>query len=144
MSLAVDRCHSRWYELIDHPVQLALLEAVPNGVRFPVVPAGRRSGKTERFKRFLAKEAMKNPNEKYFIAAPTHDQVKKIYWDDMKLFTFACTHERQPSETDRITFEEFVANENREMTSDDPSKQNISKCMQMANYVLNNNGTIEE
>lgn len=104
MSLAVDRCNDRWYQLKDHPVQLALVDAVKNSIRFPVVPAGRRSGKTERFKRFLAKEAMKNANEKYFVAAPTHDQVKKIYWDDMKLFTFSCTHKKKPSETDRIIF----------------------------------------
>jgi hypothetical protein len=63
--------HNRWYKLIDHPVQLALIKAVENGVRFPVVPAGRRSGKTERFKRFLAKQAMLNDGEKYFIAAPS-------------------------------------------------------------------------
>ncbi len=104
MSIAIDRCNARWYPLIDHAVQLNLLTAVSRGERFPVVPAGRRSGKTERFKRFLSKEAMRNPNEKYFIAAPTHDQVKKIYWDDMKLFTFAVTHNKKPSETDRIIY----------------------------------------
>lgn len=104
MSIALDNQVARWYKLKDHPVQLALLEAVKNGQRFPVVPAGRRSGKTERFKRFIAKEAMRNENEKYFIAAPTHDQVKKIYWDDMKKFTLSSTHARKPSETDRIIY----------------------------------------
>jgi hypothetical protein len=94
--------HNRWYKLIDHPVQLALIKAVENGVRFPVVPAGRRSGKTERFKRFLAKQAMLNDGEKYFIAAPTYSQVKKIYWQDMKALTFSCTHDKKPSETDLI------------------------------------------
>ena len=104
MSLTLERQMARWYKLIDHDVQLRLVDAISNGIRFPVVPAGRRSGKTERFKRFIAKEAMKNGNEKYFIAAPTHDQVKKIYWDDMKMFTLSCTHEKKPSETDRIIF----------------------------------------
>lgn len=104
MSLALERQLERWYPLIDHDVQLALIRAVSEGIRFPVVPAGRRSGKTERFKRFIAKEAMRNPNEKYFIAAPTHDQVKKIYWDDMKKFTLSVTHSRRPSETDRIIY----------------------------------------
>jgi hypothetical protein len=94
--------HNRWYKLIDHPVQLALIKAIDNGVRFPVVPAGRRSGKTERFKRFLAKQAMLNDGEKYFIAAPTYGQVKKIYWQDMKALTFSCTHDKRPSETDLI------------------------------------------
>ena len=67
MSLLLQRQMERWYNLIDHPVQLALVDAVSQGVRFPVVPAGRRSGKTERFKRFLAKEAMKNDNELYNV-----------------------------------------------------------------------------
>ena len=104
MSLHLKRQMERWYPLKDHPVQLALIKAVSEGVRFPVVPAGRRSGKTERFKRFIAKEAMKRPGEKYFIGAPTHDQVKKIYWDDMKKLTLSCTHAKRPSESDRIIF----------------------------------------
>lgn len=47
---------------------------------------------------------MRNPNEKYFIAAPTRDQVKKIFWDDMKLFTFCSTHVKKPSETELIIY----------------------------------------
>lgn len=104
MNIQLQRQMERWYPLKDHPVQLALVKAVSEGVRFPVVPAGRRSGKTERFKRFIAKEAMKRPGEKYFIGAPTHDQVKKIYWDDMKKLTLSCTHAKRPSESDRIIF----------------------------------------
>ena len=104
MNTQMARELSRWYELKDHPVQLALVKAVSAGIRFPVVPAGRRSGKTERFKRFISKEAMRNEAEKYFIAAPTRDQVKKIYWDDMKLFTLSSKHIKKPSETDLILF----------------------------------------
>jgi hypothetical protein len=96
------RERARWYPLIEHPVQRALVEAVGRGVRFPVVPAGRRSGKTERAKRFVAKEAMRNPGKRFFCAAPTRDQVKKIYWQDMKLLTFSSTHDRPPSESDLI------------------------------------------
>lgn len=48
------------------------------------------------------------------------------------------------SETDKISYEEFVSNEQREMTTTDPTKQNISKCMQLADYVFTNNGTFEE
>lgn len=104
ISLLTQRELDRWYKLIDHPVQTALINAVANGVRFPVVPAGRRSGKTERAKRFVAKEAMKNPGERYFIAAPTRDQVKKIYWADMKQLCFSSLHPRAPSETDLILY----------------------------------------
>lgn len=86
MTPAQLRCMQRWYPLIDHPVQNKL---ITDDTRFKVVPAGRRSGKTERFKRFMAKTMMANPNEPYFIAAPTRNQVKKIYWEDMKLLCFA-------------------------------------------------------
>ena len=77
----------RWYPLIDHPVQSAL---VNDRVRFKVVPAGRRSGKSERAKRFLVREAFREPGP-YFIAAPTRDQVKLIYWADIKRLSFAST-----------------------------------------------------
>ena len=102
-NLAFDRQLARWYQLKDHPVQLELVKAVPFGVRFPLVPAGRRSGKTERFKRFLTKQANRVSGQ-YFAAAPTHDQAKKIFWDDLKAFTFSCAHKRKPSESDRIIF----------------------------------------
>ena len=48
------------------------------------------------------------------------------------------------SETDKITFETFVENEEREMNSTDPNKQNIGACMQLADYKFTNDGSIEE
>lgn len=104
ISMITKREMDRWYRLKDHPVQLSLVTAVANGVRFPVVPAGRRSGKTERAKRFVAKMAMKNPGEMYFIAAPTRDQVKKIYWDDMKKLCFTSICKKPPSEGNMTIF----------------------------------------
>lgn len=102
-NLLLDRQLARWYPLKDHPVQLALIGAVPRGVRFPLVPAGRRSGKTERFKRFLVKQAGRVAGP-YFAAAPTHDQAKKIFWDDLKALSLSALHDRRPSESDRIIF----------------------------------------
>lgn len=104
LSLQTQRELARWYKLKEHPVQTALINAVTNGVRFPVVPAGRRSGKTERAKRFVAKMAMKNPGEMYFIAAPTRDQVKKIYWADMKKLCLISMCHKPPSETELTIF----------------------------------------
>lgn len=102
-NLILDRQLARWYELKDHEVQLDLLKAVNSGVRFPLVPSGRRSGKTERFKRFLVKQANKVQGI-YFAAAPTHDQAKKIFWDDLKAFTLSSTHKKSPSESNRIIY----------------------------------------
>lgn len=47
------------------------------------------------------------------------------------------------SETDHVDFETFIANEQREMTSTDPNKQNLSKCIAMADFTLQNNGNFE-
>lgn len=47
------------------------------------------------------------------------------------------------SETDKISYDEFISNEQREMQNEDPSKQNIAKCIQLADFVFTNNGTIE-
>ena len=86
----------RWYPLIEHPIQRALIEDV---YRVKVVPAGRRSGKTERAKRFVVREAMRTPGN-YFVAAPTRDQVKRIYWKDLKLLSFSDAFKDRPSDTE--------------------------------------------
>lgn len=99
----LNRQLERWYELKPHPTQLELIKAVDSGVRFPLVPAGRRSGKTERFKRFLIKRAFSVPGM-YFAAAPTHDQAKKIFWKDLKEFALSSMLPRRPSESERIIY----------------------------------------
>lgn len=48
------------------------------------------------------------------------------------------------SETDAVSFEQFVFDEEKEMTSTDSTKQNISAVMQMADMYIINNGTLEE
>jgi cytidylate kinase len=48
------------------------------------------------------------------------------------------------SETDTVSFATFVNNEEREMTSADPDRQNIRECIRMADFVLSNNGSREE
>ena len=61
--------------------------------RFNVLPCGRRSGKTELAKRKVVLRALTPPGEpggslfndpQYFCAAPTRDQAKRIYWEDLK------------------------------------------------------------
>ena len=48
------------------------------------------------------------------------------------------------SETDHVSFETFLANEQREMSSTDPNKQNLGVCIRQADYRFDNGGTIEE
>ena len=47
-------------------------------------------------------------------------------------------------ETDRVSFEEFARNEKREMESKDPNKQNLGKCILLADFKFDNNGTVED
>jgi dephospho-CoA kinase len=46
--------------------------------------------------------------------------------------------------TDRVTFEEFCMQEDRELASPDSHKHNVSAVIQMADEVFHNNGTPEE
>jgi dephospho-CoA kinase len=48
------------------------------------------------------------------------------------------------SETDHISYETFIANEQREMTSTDPNKQNLAACQALADYKFDNNHSFEE
>ncbi|MFY8190205.1 MAG: AAA family ATPase [Bacteroidia bacterium] len=48
------------------------------------------------------------------------------------------------SETDHIPFETFSANEDRELQSTDPNKQNLSACMAQADFHFLNNGTFQD
>ena len=93
------RERDRWYPLIPHPEQIRL---ITEDVRFKIVPAGRRSGKTERAKRFLVKTAMRNPGRPYFAGAPTFAQAKKIWWNDLKLLSLSSRYARRPSESELI------------------------------------------
>jgi len=80
----------RWYSLRYHPEQARLWTAKE---RFRVTGAGRRSGKTEIAKRFLVERATTHHERSEFLdgfyaaAAPTHQQAKDIYWDDLKALT---------------------------------------------------------
>jgi dephospho-CoA kinase len=46
------------------------------------------------------------------------------------------------SETDNVDFDTFLANEKREMQTTDPNKQNLSRCIEMADFKFDNNGDI--
>ena len=91
----------RWTPLKAIPEQTRLIEST---ARFKVVPAGRRSGKTERAKRRVVRAAMDPrtfnfPDPMFICAAPTYNQVKSIYWKDMKML-IPKWMKRRVSETD--------------------------------------------
>jgi dephospho-CoA kinase len=47
------------------------------------------------------------------------------------------------SETDHISYQTFLDNEMREMNSDDPNKQNIARCIEQADVLVVNDGSVE-
>jgi hypothetical protein len=88
----------RLYQLRHHPTQEKLQTSE---ARFKIIPAGRRSGKTEIAKRRLIKALFdchpwsvnykpleyngnKWDDPNFFAAAPTRDQAKRIWWKDLK------------------------------------------------------------
>lgn len=77
-------------------------------------------------------EALKKSGNFYLIAV---DADQKLRYERIV---------RRGSSTDDISFEQFVRDEEREMKSDDPSKQNLSACVEVADFTLYNNGSLEE
>jgi hypothetical protein len=92
----------RLYPLKPHAVQQALNTS---SARFRVVPAGRRSGKTERAKRYIVRKAYEAVNEtrwpdsRFFAGAPTRDQAKAIFWSDLKAMIKPEFMQGTPSES---------------------------------------------
>lgn len=76
-------------------------------------------------------EALKNKGSFYLIAVDA--DIKKRY---LRIVSRA-------DGTDGVSFEQFQEDELREMTSDNPAKQNLVACRELADFVVNNNGTIE-
>jgi hypothetical protein len=86
---------SRWTHLNHHEEQHRLWHS---DARFRVVPAGRRSGKTEIAKRFVVKEALTcvRPSGRFVCAAPTHAQAKEIFWEDLKALVPSWAMSKDP------------------------------------------------
>ena len=51
---------------------------------------------------------------------------------------------KRRGDKDKVSFEEFVEQERREMKSNDSNKQNLLACKKAADYLIENNGTINE
>jgi len=90
----------RWTKLRFHPTQHAYINS-PH--RFNTVPAGRRSGKTELAKRKVVRRALAAATKwtpRFFCAAPTRDQAKRIFWNDLKALSPRHLIAQTPSESD--------------------------------------------
>jgi len=93
---------TRWSPLRPHAIQNGYFRS-PH--RFNIVPAGRRSGKTELAKRKLVKAALRGTKfdgARFFAAAPTRDQAKGIYWADLKALVPSEFKSGRPIETELV------------------------------------------
>lgn len=77
-------------------------------------------------------QSLKKQGEFYLFAV---DAKRKARYERIR--------ERQ-SEKDNVTFKKFVKSEKQEMKSSDPTKQNLAKCIKMADYIFINDGTTGE
>lgn len=85
----------RWFKMneraVKHPVQNKMESDFKQMLyRNYIIAAGRRSYKTERFaKRLLVNLCMDDDldGRRYFAGAPTKQQAKEIFWDDLKKLT---------------------------------------------------------
>lgn len=94
----------RWTRLREHAEQSRLWNST---ARFRVVPAGRRSGKTELAKRFTILQALSQTEYDdawYILSAPTHAQAKRIYWKDLLALTPKSLLNRRP-QTSELTIQ---------------------------------------
>lgn len=85
-------------------------------------------------------ESIRNPKEAEFIK--NHGGFLFAVDADQRLrFERICS---RGSEKDNVTFEEFKKQEELESKTIDPNVQNLPKCILMADYKFDNNGSIQD
>lgn len=77
-------------------------------------------------------EALRNKENFYLLAV---DADIKTRFDRIRL---------RASNTDQVSFEKFVEQEEKELHSDDFNKQNLAECIKRADFVLNNDGSVKD
>lgn len=100
----------------------------------------------------LYEQARKNDKNTIIESIRAVGEVETLKWKENFIF-FAIDADQKTRyqrivlrswEKDKVSYDEFLLNEQREMTNTDPSKQNLSACMEMADYTFTNNGTLED
>ena len=81
-------------------------------------------------------ESIRTPGEVYALREKGHFVLLAV--DALPVVRYERIVERN-SETDKVSYQIFIENEQREMEAADPTKQNLSECIKQADYVLNNN-----
>lgn len=84
-------------------------------------------------------ESIRNPIEAKFLKNKKNSFLLAITADVKTRYKRII---KRKSEKDNISFKKFLEQEKREMFSKDPSKQNIKRCIEMADYIIDNNKSI--
>lgn len=86
-------------------------------------------------------ESIRTPGEVISLKSKGNFYLLAVDADPRARFTRIA---QRQSETDLISYETFIENEAREMNSDNPNHQNLRKCIEMADFVFNNDGSVGE
>jgi len=100
----------------------------------------------------LYKKAAESDADAVIEALRTVGEVKRLQENsdftllavDAEIETRYKRAQGRASSKDNVTFDEFVKSEKEEMESDDPNRQNLSECIKLADFVIENNGSVEE
>lgn len=84
-------------------------------------------------------ESIRNPKEAEFIKSNNGKLIAVVANQKTR---YKRIKERQ-SEKDSVSFKEFQKQEEREMQSTQSFAQNLSKCIEMADFIVNNDGSLE-
>jgi dephospho-CoA kinase len=86
-------------------------------------------------------ESIRNPKEAEFIKSQKSGYLFAV---DANQKTRYLRIQKRASEKDNVTFKEFKEQEKKELQSKDLNAQNLSKCILMADFKLDNDSTIKQ
>jgi len=94
-------------------------------------------------KRNAVIESVRTPGEIDFLKSQTKGNFYLVAVDTDQKTRYERIVDRK-SALDRVSFDKFVFDEQREMISSDPTKQNISECMRRADVIIRNEGNLTD
>ena len=86
-------------------------------------------------------ESIRNPQEAEFIKSQENGYLFAVSANQKTRYSRI---QKRGSEKDGVTLKEFSEQEKKELQSKDPNAQNLSKCISMADFKFDNNGTIKK
>jgi len=98
----------------------------------------------------LYKEALENDHDAIIESIRTPGEIDSLRRKG-RFYLFAVDADseirynrivQRASETDQISYETFLEDEAREMSSTNPNNQNLKKCISLADYTFDNNGDL--